>query len=277
VSTTRPPTAALLPTAVEYLRAAVPGGAPRAAVVLGSGLAGLTAVVEDPVPVSYRDIPGFPEPTVAGHRRALIFGRIGRCPVVLQAGRFHLYEGHDPDLVAFPVRVFAGLGVETLIVTNAAGGVRRTFQPPTLMAIADHLNLMFRNPLTGGVLAGEQRFPDMATPYDPELRVLATRLARELGFELPAGVYAGVLGPSYETPAEIRMLERFGADAVGMSTVPEVVAARARGLRVLGISAITNPAAGISAEPLSHEDVLAAGHAVREQLEGVVCGVLRHL
>ncbi|HSE27380.1 MAG TPA: purine-nucleoside phosphorylase, partial [Gemmatimonadales bacterium] len=202
--------------------------------------------------------PGFPPPTVEGHKGELVAGTLAGTPVVAQSGRFHLYEGHDPAVAALPVRVFASLGVRTLVVTNAAGGVRRSFAAGTLMLIADHLNLTGRNPLLGEVLPGETRFPDMTAPYDPGLRALAREGAAALGLRLEEGVYAGLLGPSYETPAEIRWLERVGADAVGMSTVTEVIAARARGLRCLGFSLIANPAAGLGASPISHEEVMEA-------------------
>ncbi len=257
--------------ATTFLQGRVGSRHPRVGIVLGSGLGGLADAVEESLVVRYADIPGFPDSSVAGHRGELIFGRIGETEVVLQAGRFHLYEGHDPQTVVLPVRTFAELGVETLIVTNAAGGIRQTFSPPVLMLIADHINLMWRNPLLG---LGEPRFPDMSEPYSQSLRALARRQALEVGVSLEEGVYAGVLGPNYETPAEIRMLARLGADAVGMSTVPEVIAARARGMMVLGISTITNLAAGISPSKLDHTEVLAAGAMVTNSLEAVVRGVL---
>jgi purine-nucleoside phosphorylase len=247
---------------------------PRVAIVLGSGLGGLAEAVASPMRLPYGDIPGFPATTVVGHAGELVAGELDGVPVMLQSGRLHLYEGHEPGAVALPVRVFAELGAEILIVTNAAGGIRSDLRPPTLMLIADHVNLMWRNPLVGPVEQGEERFPDMAQPYDAELREATRDVAREKGIRLAEGVYAGVLGPSYETPAEIRMLERLGVDAVGMSTVPEVLAARARGLRVLGISSITNLAAGFAAAPLSHEEVLAAGRGLSSQLESLVGGVL---
>lgn len=250
---------------------------PRAAIVLGSGLGFLADEISDPLRILYRDIPGFPEPGVAGHKGELVAGTLEGVPVIVQAGRFHLYEGHSAGVAALPVRVFAGLGVDTLIVTNAAGGVRRTFRAGSLMLIADHINFMWRNPLTGPSEPGEERFPVMHEPYDAELRALARTVAREAGIPLEEGVYAGLLGPSYETPAEVRMLERLGADAVGMSTVPEVVAARARGIRCLGFSSITNPAAGITGEALAHEEVLAAGKEIARILGVVIKGVLRRL
>jgi purine-nucleoside phosphorylase len=250
--------------------------------VLGSGLGFLADEIVDPLRILYRDIPGFPEPGVAGHKAELVAGTLEGVPVIVQAGRFHLYEGHSAAVAALPVRVFAGLGIETLIVTNAAGGVRRTFRAGSLMLIDDHINFMWRNPLTGPPEPGEERFPLMHEPYDVGLRAQARAVAREAGIALEEGVYAGLLGPSYETPAEVRMLERLGADAVGMSTVPEVVAARARGgggggIRCLGFSSITNPAAGITGELLSHQDVLAIGQEVARVLGVVIKGVVRTL
>lgn len=253
------------------------GTEPRAAVVLGSGLGALSRAVESAIRIPYAEIPGFPAPTVAGHAGELIAGAVEGVPVILQSGRFHLYEGHDPATVALPVRVFAELGIETLIVTNAAGGLRPTFRPPLLMLIADHVNLMWRNPLLGAVVPGEERFPDMSCPYDAALRAFASDVARDNGIDFQEGVYAAVLGPSYETPAEVRMLQRIGADAVGMSTVPEVLAARARGVRVLGVSSITNWGAGLSGQSLAHDEVLAAGQALAGSLETIIRGVLTRI
>ncbi len=250
---------------------------PEIAIVLGSGLGGLADVVEDGVAIPYRALPGVPAPTVAGHTGAFLAGRLEGRDVILQRGRLHLYEGHDPQTVAVPVRLMAAIGVPTLLVTNAAGGINPAFRPPALMLITDHLNLTGRSPLVGPVRAGETRFPDMTDAYDPALRALAHRVADAAGLTLHDGVYAGLLGPTYETPAEIRYLDRIGADAVGMSTVLEVIVARARGMRVLGISTITNPAAGTSPEPLNHEEVLAAGKAVAKDLEALVRGVVRDM
>jgi len=250
---------------------------PRAAIVLGSGLGFLADEARGAVRIPYAEIPGFPQPGVAGHKGELVAGTLDGVAVLVQSGRFHLYEGHEADVAALPVRVMATLGVRTLIVTNAAGGVRLTFRPGTLMLIADHINLMFRNPLTGPVLEGEERFPDMSEPYDATLRTLARGAAREAKIPLEEGVYAGLLGPSYETPAEIRMLQRLGADAVGMSTVPEVIVARARGMRCLGFSTITNLAAGISPAPLSHQEVLQVGREVGQALATLVKAGLRRL
>jgi len=268
--------AATVAQAADFLRGRLKGFGPRVAIVLGTGLGGLAEKVERPVVVPYREIPGFPETGVAGHRGELVLGRLEGVQVLLQSGRFHLYEGHDPETVVLPTRVFHGLGIETLVVTNAAGGLCPTFKPPVLMLIADHVNLMFRSFLAGPVVPPEERFPDMSEPYDRGLRRVAREVALAEGIGLEEGVYLGLLGPSYETPAEIRMLQPFG-DAVGMSTVPEVVAARARGMRVLGVSTITNLAAGISPTALSHDEVLDAGRAVAADLERLVRGVVRRV
>jgi len=247
---------------------------PKVAIVLGSGLSRLTEAVSGPVEIPYSSIAGFPQATVAGHAGRLVAGELEGVPVILQAGRFHLYEGYSADLVAFPIRVFAELGIPTLIVTNAAGGLRRSWRPPVLMLISDQINLMWQNPLLGPVVGSDERFPDMSEPYDTQLRKRARDVAREMGLVLEEGIYAGVLGPTYETASEIRMLQRLGADAVGMSTVPEVIAARARGMRVLGISTISNLGTGIAAEPLSHDEVLAASAVVAGDLERLIRGVL---
>jgi len=253
------------------------GFEPRVAIVLGSGLGSLAGEVRDARRIPYADIPGFPAAEVAGHKGELVLGTVAGVPVVVQNGRFHLYEGHAPGVVGLPVRVFHRLGVRTLIVTNAAGGVRATFRPGMLMLIADHINLTSRNPLAGPVEPGEERFPDMSDPYDHGLRARARDAAREAKVALEEGVYAGLLGPSYETPAEIRMLQRLGADAVGMSTVPEVVVARARHLPCLGFSVITNMAAGLSSEKVSHEEVLAMGKRVASQLATLIERVIGQL
>ncbi len=279
--TAEPPPAgdATVGAAHEAVHRWLDGRAPVAAIVLGSGLGQLTDRLAEAIRLPYRTIPGFPEPSVAGHQGELVAGMLGGRLVLCQSGRFHPYEGHAAAAVAVPIRLFAQLGIRCLLLTNAAGGIRRSFRPGTLMLIADQLNLSFRNPLIGRQREGEERFPDMSAPYDDALRRAARAVARTEGVTLEEGVYAGVTGPSYETGAEIRMLERMGADAVGMSTVLEVVTARAAGIRCLGISTITNAAAGISLTPLSHADVMlaagAAGDALRRVLTGVVAGLDR--
>ena len=250
---------------------------PRVAVVLGSGLGGLVRDFQDPLTIPYREIPGFPDTTVIGHGAELVIGRFGGKEVLAQSGRFHLYEGHDARTTALPIRTFGALGIDTVLLTNAAGGIRRTFSSGTVMLIGDHLNLTFRNPLIGPVLPGEERFPDMSQPYDKSLQKLARQMAAERRIPLQEGVYVQLLGPSYETPAEIRMVERLGADAVGMSTVVEVIAARARGLRCLGFSVVTNLAAGISPTKLNHAEVMETAHRVRDQLAALVEGVIERL
>lgn len=268
---------ALIEDAARAVARRLEGREPRVGIILGSGLGHLGDEVQRAVRVPYAEIPGFPQPSVAGHTGELVAGTLEDVPVLVQSGRFHLYEGHSADVAGLPVRVLARLGVRTVIVTNAAGGVRPTFRPGTLMLIADHVNFMFRNPLIGPVLDGEERFPDMSEPYDAGLRALAREAARAAGIALEEGVYVGLLGPSYETPAEIRMLQRLGIDAVGMSTVPEVVVARAHGIRCLGFSTITNLAAGISPTKLSHAEVLEVGRRVGQGLATIVRGVVRLL
>jgi purine-nucleoside phosphorylase len=256
------------------IQAAIGPLQPRVAIILGSGLGRLTEHVSDAVRLPYRDLPGFHEPSVPGHKGELVAGNLGGTAVLLQSGRFHMYEGHSAQEAALPVRVFAALGIDTLIVTNAAGGINRAFAPGTLMLIRDHLNLTGRNPLEGPVRAGETRFPDMSTAYDAELQAIARRVAEAQGVALEEGVYAGLLGPTYETPAEIRMLATLGADAVGMSTVVEVIAARANGMRCLGISLVTNPAAGISPTPLEHAEVMAMAERAGGRLAELVVGII---
>jgi purine-nucleoside phosphorylase len=248
--------------------------APAAALVLGSGLGGLADEIQDAVRIPYARIPGFPRSTVAGHAGALVAGILNGVEVVAMQGRFHLYEGWDAAEVALPIRALSALGVELLLLTNAAGGLRPGMASGDLMLLADHLNLTGRNPLMGPVVGREERFPDMSEPYDPELRRLAESVALELKIPLSQGVYAALLGPSYETPAEVRMLRTLGADAVGMSTVPEVLVARALGMRVMAISLVTNLAAGLGPAALSHDEVMEAGAAVRDRLATLVRALL---
>lgn len=250
---------------------------PSAILVLGSGLSGVVDEIEEAARIPYPEIPGFPHSTVAGHAGALVAGRWAGVEVVAMAGRFHLYEGWTPRDIARPIRALCALGPRVMVLTNAAGGLRPGMTPGDLMLISDHLNLMWRNPLIGPVAEGEERFPDMSDPYDAEFRQAAEAVALEQRIRVDQGVYAALAGPSYETPAEIRMLARLGADAVGMSTVPETLVARARGVRVLGVSCITNLAAGLSGHPLSHQEVMEVGNAVRERLARLVAGVLPRL
>ncbi|MDF2669621.1 MAG: punA [Paenibacillus sp.] len=237
---------------------------PEIGLILGSGLGVLANAMEDVTVIHYSEIPNFPVSTVEGHAGELLIGTIEGRKAIMMKGRFHLYEGYDAQTVAFPIRVMKALGVKTLLVTNAAGGVNTSYQSGDLMLLSDHINLMYRNPLMGpnestfGV-----RFPDMSQAYSARLRQIAHEAALEQGLKLQEGVYAGMLGPSYETPAEIRMLRKLGADAVGMSTVPEVTAARHAGLEVLGISCITNMAAGILEQPLSHDEVMETAERVK--------------
>lgn len=250
---------------------------PEVALVLGSGLGELGERLESPRRLGYRDLPGFELPGVPGHRGELIAGSLNRRRVLVQSGRFHGYEGYTAETTALPVRVFADLGVATLILTNAAGGIGAGLGPGSLMLIADQINFTFANPLHGPGRAGDTRFPDMFAPYDPGLRVLAGQVALEQRIALREGTYAGVSGPSYETRSEILMLRRFGADAVGMSTVLEVVAARAAGMRCLAFSIITNLAAGLGSGRLSHDEVLRAAGEAGARLGRLMAGVISRI
>jgi purine-nucleoside phosphorylase len=263
--------------AADAIRDRVGEHVPVAAIVLGSGLGSLSREIDVVARVPYRDIPGFPAATVAGHAGEIIAGTLEGKFVIALAGRFHIYEGHDIRLAAFPARVVHALGADTLIVSNAAGGVNRMWQPGDLMLIRDHINLMFRNPLAGPVETGDVRFPDMSAPYDERLADIARTVAREQGQVLREGVYAGLLGPTYETPAEVRMLAFLGADAVGMSTVPEVIVARSIGMRVLGISCVTNLASGISNSPITHAEVLETTARAATRFAALIHGVVARL
>ncbi len=250
---------------------------PAALLVLGSGSGELAESLANPIRLPYADIPGFPVPTVEGHRGELVAGTLGGKEVLAQSGRFHMYEGHDASTAALAIRTAAALGIRLVLLTNAAGGIRRTFRPGTLMLLADHINLQFKSPLIGPVQGAEERFPDMSEPYSERLRALARAVARQRGIALEEGVYAGLLGPSYETPAEVRMLERLGADAVGMSTVPEVITGRALGMECLAISVVTNLASGIGHEALSHAEVMEVANTVRKQLAELMTGIIERI
>jgi purine-nucleoside phosphorylase len=250
---------------------------PRVGIILGSGLGGIADAIDQSRRIPYGDIPTFPSATVVGHAGELIAGMLAGTPAVALSGRFHMYEGHDAALAGFPVRVLHALGASVLIVSNAAGGARGTLAPGTVMLLIDHVNFMFRNPLIWPVEEGDIRFPDMSEPYDRELRALAHRVAREQGMALAEGVYFGLPGPSYETRAEVQMLAKLGADAVGMSTVPEVIVARALGMRVLGFSCVTNLACGLAAAPITNEEVLETTARVAAQLQQLVRGIVAKL
>lgn len=240
---------------------------PQIGLVLGSGLGDVVGGLADAVALEYAEIPNFPAATIAGHPGRLLLGRLQTTTVAALQGRIHYYEGYSMEEVTFPIRVLGALGVRKLVLTNAAGGINPRFRPGSLMLIADHLNLMGVNPLRGpNDERFGPRFPDLTHVYSPRLRALAQEVAREIGLVLEEGVYAAVSGPSYETPAEVRMLRQLGADAVGMSTVPEAIVARHMGIEVLGLSVIANMAAGIAERPLRHEEVLAAAARVQERL-----------
>ena len=248
---------------------------PSVGLILGSG----HGVLGDQIPgadaIDYADIPGFPVSTVEGHAGRLVFGELGGKQVVIMQGRFHYYEGYTMDEVVFPVRVMKLLGVESLVVTNAAGGVNTGFVPGDLMLITDHIKFFTDSPLRGhNIEELGPRFNDMSVAYTPELRTLAKQVAADAGVDVREGVYAHMPGPSFETPAEIRMLRTLGADAVGMSTVPEVITAAHAGMKVLGISAISNMAAGILDQPLNHDEVIETGRMVRDRFVGLVKAVV---
>ena len=247
---------------------------PRVGIVLGTGLGGLADALENRVEIPYGEIPGWPVSTAVGHAGVLAFGDVDGVPVAVMRGRAHLYEGMSADRVVFGVRVLGALGVRTLAVTNAAGAINETFRPGQLVVISDHVNLQGTSPLVGpndNELG--QRFPDMSDAYDPKLRRLAHEAAARIGLELPEGVYAAWLGPQFETPAEIRFMRAIGGDLAGMSTVPEVIAARHLGIRCLGVSVVTNMAAGVLPEKIDHTAVLEVG----ARAAGSLTALLREL
>lgn len=251
---------------------------PQVGLVLGSGLGVLAEEITNPLIIPYEEIPDFPVSTVEGHAGRLVIGELAGVPVMTMQGRFHYYEGYTMKEITFPIRVMQGLGIKNLIVTNAAGGINLTFEPGTIMLITDHINLMGTNPLIGENLSEfGTRFPDMTQAYCPHLRSVAQKVAQNLNINLREGVYAGLTGPSYETPAEIRYLRTIGADAVGMSTVPEVIVANHGGMKVLGISCITNMAAGVSGEKLNHDEVMATAQRVRENFRSLILGILKNM
>ena len=254
----------------DAIRLRVGADAPEIGIVLGSGLGGLASQIENAVRVPFSAVPGFPAATVAGHSGTVVAGFLNGRRVVALAGRFHMYEGHPPQLAAFPVRVMHALGARIYFASNAAGGIRRDLSAGDLMIIEDHINLTGQNPLTGHVEEGDERFPDMSAPYDHELRDLLRASASRIGVAVKEGIYAWLPGPSFETRAEVRMLEKLGADAVGMSTVPEVIVARALGMRAAGVSCIANAASGIGDTPVLHTDVLEVTARAAEGFQALV-------
>lgn len=267
-----------LQQAADAIRARIGSRRPTVGLILGSGLGGFAERLDDSIAIDYHEIPHFPVSTVVGHAGRLVVGSLGGVQCVAMQGRSHFYEGHSAQHVSFPARALITLGARTLIITNAAGGVNESFEPGTLMLIRDHLNLLPESPLRG--VNDERlgpRFPDMTQAYATELRELARAAATELNVELAEGVYASLPGPTYETPAEVRMLRTLGADATGMSTVPEVIVANHMGARVLGISCITNKAAGITDQPLSHDEVTETAARVRVTFEALLEGIVKRL
>jgi purine-nucleoside phosphorylase len=266
----------LLDQSGEFIRMRLGGRAvPSVGVILGSGLGRLAEELGGSVAIPYGEIPHFPASTVAGHAGRLVVGMLSGTPIVALQGRFHLYEGYGPDEVVFPIRALARLGVKAFVITNAAGGVNKSFNAGDLMVIADHLNLTGQNPLAGphDDRLGP-RFPDMSEAYSIPFRAYAHEAGKEVGLVLREGVYCVLSGPSYETPAEVRMLHACGADAVGMSTIPEVVACRQMGVKVLGISLISNLAAGISKVPLTHQEVMETGERVAADFTRLIRAVV---
>ena len=249
--------------------------APQVGLILGSGLGAYADKLAAGTAIDYAEIPSFPRSAVEGHRGRLVFGERAGVRCVAMQGRVHMYEGHSAAAVAFPARVLIGLGAKILIVTNAAGGLDPSWPPGTLMLIRDHINLLTEHPLRGpNDHRLGPRFPDMTRAYAPELRAIAKQAAAAAGIALEEGVYVAMPGPTYETPAEVKMLRLLGADATGMSTVPEVIVARHMGARVIGISCIPNQAAGITGEPLSHDEVTATASRVRTTFEALLDAIL---
>lgn len=253
--------------AKTFLEPKLASRSPKAGIVLGSGLGAFADELADSIEIPYRDIPGWPASTAIGHAGKLIIGRLGSQDIAVMAGRVHLYEGYTPQQVTFGIRVLGALGIRSMVFTNAAGGINLSLERGGLVLISDHINLQGSNPLVGenDETLGP-RFPDMTEAYSGEYRRIARETAKELGIEVTEGVYAALLGPNYETPAEIRYLRAIGADLVGMSTVPEVIVANHMGMQVLGISCVTNMAAGVLPQKLSHLEVLETGSMVRGTL-----------
>lgn len=265
-------------SALNYISEKLEALSPELGVILGSGLGGFANLIDDMVVIPYKDIPGFPVSTVEGHSGCLVAGKVGGRPIIVLQGRFHYYEGYDINKVTFPVRVMQALGINGIIVTNAAGGVNTAYSPGDLIIIADHINLMGVNPLRGPNYADlGPRFPDLSEAYDLKWREIARQAMLELAVRPQEGVYAGLSGPSYETPAEIRYLRTIGADLVGMSTVPEVIVANHGGMRVLGISCVTNMAAGILKQKLTHSEVMETTERIEKTFVSLLKLIIQRL
>ncbi|WP_288961627.1 purine-nucleoside phosphorylase [uncultured Peptoniphilus sp.] len=262
---------------IDYIKGKIKNQ-PEIGIVLGSGLGDFADAIEDKIEIPYTEIPGFPVSTVKGHDGKLIFGKINSKEVCVMKGRIHYYEGYDIKEVVYPIEVLAGLGIKTLILTNAAGGVNTDFEPADLMIINDHINLMGKNPLIG---PNDEdlgpRFPDMTDLYNKDLIEVAEKSAKKLGIDIKEGVYMYFTGPSYETAAEVRMARILGADAVGMSTVPEAIIARHRGLKILGISTITNMSTGILDTPLDHTEVVEVGQEVAGKFKELLKEIIEEI
>ncbi|KJR48600.1 Purine nucleoside phosphorylase [Desulfosporosinus sp. I2] len=268
---------AKLEEAQHYLRDQV-GLSPELGIILGSGLGSFADLIEEKIAIPYQEIPHFPVSTVEGHAGQWVFGKVDGLPIVVMQGRFHYYEGYAMHEVTFPIRVMQGLGVKGLLVTNAAGGINPEFRSGDLILIKDHINMMGDNPLRGANLSSfGPRFPDLSEGYDPEWRQKALAIMPNYGIRPQEGVYAAMSGPNYETPAEIRFLRTIGADMVGMSTVPEVLVANHGGMRVLGISCVTNMAAGILPQKLNHAEVMETADRVTKQFVSFVRGLVKEL
>lgn len=262
---------------VKYIKEKIKHS-PKIGLVLGSGLGDLADSIEDPVKISYESIPHFPISTVEGHKGQIVIGRLGNKEVIAMQGRFHFYEGYPLKDVTFPIRVMSGLGIDTLLVTNAAGGSNKDFNPGDLMIIKDHINFTGKNPLMGENLNSKgPRFLDMSYAYDRSLIKIVKETANNLDIKLQEGVYMWFTGPTYETPAEVKLAISLGADAVGMSTVPEVIVANHEGLKVLGISCITNMASGIIDKPLNHAEVVETSLNVKEDFKNLVIETLKSI
>jgi len=263
--------------AVDFIKSRIGEFSPRVGIILGSGLGELADIYNE-ISIPYAEIPGFKMSTVSGHKGQLVFAKINKVPVVMMQGRFHFYEGHSLETVVYPVKVMKKLGVEKLIVTNAAGGLNKKFKPADLMVITDHINMLGTNPLIGpNDDSLGTRFPDMTSVYSKNLIKIADDCAKKLKIKLQKGVYVAMTGPSYETPSEVRMLQTLGGDAVGMSTVPECIVANYCKMEVLGISCICNSAAGVSKTQLSHAEVIEAANQAKDKFKALVLSVLEEI